>query len=63
MHDELLAHGRMDNFLGLQRKSSEPQKGPVYSDSDIYNVDRGRWIRVAGSRPTGAKVDNRHDDS
>lgn len=36
MHDELLAHGRMDNFLRLEGKSSEPQKGPVYSDSDIY---------------------------
>jgi len=36
MHDELLAHGRMDNFLRLEAKSTEPQKGPVYSDSDIY---------------------------
>ena len=36
MHDELLAHGRMDNFLRLSGKSAEPQKGPVYSDSDIY---------------------------
>jgi hypothetical protein len=36
MHDELLEHGRMDNFLRLEGKSSEPQKGPVYSDSDIY---------------------------
>src|ERR1017187_10425221 len=36
MHDELLEHGRMDNFLRLEGKSSEPQKGPVYSDSAIY---------------------------
>jgi uncharacterized protein len=36
MHDELLAHGRMDNFLRLKGESTEPQKGPVYSDSDIY---------------------------
>jgi DUF1680 family protein len=36
MRDELLAHGRMDNFLRLNGRSSEPQKGPVYSDSDIY---------------------------
>jgi len=28
MHDELLEHGRMDNFLRLEGKSKEPQKGP-----------------------------------
>ncbi|GGG74716.1 glycoside hydrolase family 127 protein [Edaphobacter dinghuensis] len=43
MHDELLAHGRMDNFLRLQGKSTEPQKGPVYSDSDIY-----KWTEAVG---------------
>jgi DUF1680 family protein len=43
MHDELLAHGRMDNFLRLNGRSSEPQKGPVYSDSDIY-----KWLEAAG---------------
>lgn len=42
MHRELLAHGRMDNFLRLEGKSSEPQKGPVYSDSDIY-----KWTEAA----------------
>jgi DUF1680 family protein len=43
MHDELLAHGRMDNFLRLKGRSSEPQKGPVYSDSDIY-----KWLEAVG---------------
>jgi uncharacterized protein len=43
MHDELLAHGRMDNFLRLEGRSSEPQKGPVYSDSDIY-----KWLEAVG---------------
>jgi len=43
MHDELLEHGRMDNFLRLDGKSSEPQKGPVYSDSDIY-----KWTEAVG---------------
>ncbi len=43
MHDELLAHGRMDNFLRLEGKSSAPQKGPVYSDSDIY-----KWLEAVG---------------
>ena len=42
MHRELLAHGRMDNFLRLEGKSSEPQKGPVFADSDIY-----KWTEAA----------------
>lgn len=36
MRDQLLSHGRMDNFLRLTGKSQAPQKGPVFSDSDIY---------------------------
>jgi DUF1680 family protein len=43
MHDELVAHGRMDNFLRLAGKSSAPQTGPVYSDSDIY-----KWTEAVG---------------
>jgi DUF1680 family protein len=43
MQDELLAHGRMDNFLRLEGKSSAPQIGPVYSDSDIY-----KWAEAVG---------------
>jgi len=43
MREELLEHGRMDNFLRLKGKSSEPQKGPVYSDSDIY-----KWTEAVG---------------
>ncbi len=43
MHDQLIAHGRMDNFLRLDGKSSAPQIGPVYSDSDIY-----KWTEAAG---------------
>ena len=43
MRDELLAHGRMDNFLRLEGKSSTPQRGPLYSDSDIY-----KWIEAVG---------------
>ena len=39
MHQELLDHGRMDNFLRLAGQSKEPQKGPVYSDSDMY-----KWL-------------------
>jgi len=36
MRVELEDHGRMDNFRRLVGKSSGPQKGPYYSDSDIY---------------------------
>lgn len=43
MRDELLAHGRMDNFLRLTGASTAPQKGPVYSDSDIY-----KWMESVG---------------
>ncbi len=43
MHDELVAHGRMDNFLRLTGKSNAPQIGPYYSDSDIY-----KWTEAVG---------------
>jgi uncharacterized protein len=43
MHDELIAHGRMDNFLRLEGKSSAQQIGPVFSDSDIY-----KWTEAVG---------------
>ena len=33
----------MDNFLRLEGKSDAPQRGPVYSDSDIY-----KWIEAVG---------------
>ncbi len=41
MHDELLQHGRLTNFLRLEGKSNVPQTGPVYSDSDIY-----KWMEA-----------------
>lgn len=43
MHDELSEHGRMDNFLRLQGKSNSAQRGPVFSDSDIY-----KWTEAVG---------------
>src|ERR1700722_16232434 len=43
MRQELLDHGRMDNFLRLEGKSQQPQRGPVYSDSDIY-----KWVESVG---------------
>ena len=42
MREELVTHGRMTNFVRLEGKSKEPQKGPVYSDSDIY-----KWTEAA----------------
>src|SRR6201996_1065744 len=43
MRQELLDHGRMDNFLRLAGQSQAPQRGPVYSDSDIY-----KWVESVG---------------
>jgi DUF1680 family protein len=43
MYEQLVAHGRMDNFLRLAGQSSAPQKGPVYSDSDMY-----KWTEAVG---------------
>ena len=43
MRQELLDHGRMDNFLRLSGQSQAPQRGPVYSDSDIY-----KWVESVG---------------
>jgi uncharacterized protein len=43
MHDELEAHGRMDNFRRVVGKSNAEQRGPVFSDSDVY-----KWTEAAG---------------
>ncbi|HKT24860.1 MAG TPA: glycoside hydrolase family 127 protein [Terriglobales bacterium] len=43
MHDLLEANGRMNNFRRLEGKSSAPQTGPVYSDSDVY-----KWTEAVG---------------
>jgi uncharacterized protein len=43
MREQLEQHGRMDNYRRLVGKSKEPQKGPYYSDSDIY-----KWMEAAG---------------
>jgi uncharacterized protein len=52
MHDELINHGRMDNYLRLEGKSEAPQKGPVYSDSDIYKwVEAVGFVLQSGDRP------------
>src|SRR5260370_27718610 len=39
----LEVNGRMDNFRRLTGRSTAAQRGPVYSDSDIY-----KWIEAAG---------------
>ncbi|PYU80257.1 MAG: glycoside hydrolase family 127 protein [Acidobacteria bacterium] len=39
----LEANGRMDNFRRLIGKSPAAQRGPVYSDSDVY-----KWMEAAG---------------
>src|SRR3954451_19066494 len=52
MRQELEEHGRMDNFRRLVGKSSEPQKGPYFSDSDIYKwIDAVGWALQSDSLP------------
>jgi DUF1680 family protein len=43
MHDLLEANGRMTNFRRLADKSKGTQRGPVFSDSDIY-----KWTEAVG---------------
>lgn len=43
MEKLLEANGRMDNFRRLTGKSTASQRGPVYSDSDVY-----KWTEAAG---------------
>src|SRR5579859_1444218 len=43
MEKLLEANGRMNNFRRLTGKSTEPQHGPVYSDSDVY-----KWTEAVG---------------
>ena len=43
MHALLEANGRMNNFRRLTGKSNDPQRGPVYSDSDVY-----KWTEAVG---------------
>jgi uncharacterized protein len=43
MEKLLEANGRMNNFLRLVGKSDAAQRGPVYSDSDVY-----KWTEAVG---------------
>lgn len=43
MRELLEENGRMDNFRRLSGRSSAPQRGPVYSDSDVY-----KWLEAVG---------------
>ena len=58
MRDQLLEHGRMDNFRRLVGKSSEPQKGPVYSDSDIY-----KWMEAVGFALQSGDLPTLHNET
>ena len=52
MEKLLEANGRMDNFLRLVGKSSAPQRGPVYSDSDVYKwTEAAAFALQSGDRP------------
>jgi uncharacterized protein len=52
MRAELEEHGRMDNFRRFAGKSTAPQKGPYYSDSDIYKwAEAVGWVLQSGDQP------------
>ena len=52
MHDLLEANGRMNNFRRLVGKSSAPQIGPVFSDSDVYKwTEAVGFVLQSGDRP------------
>ena len=61
MHDLLEANGRMDNFRRVVGKSQAAQKGPVFSDSDVYKwTEAVGFVLQSGDRPelraTTAKI-------
>jgi DUF1680 family protein len=52
MREQLEQHGRMDNFRRLVGKSTAPQKGPYFADSDIYKwTESVGWALQSGDRP------------
>lgn len=52
MHDLLEANGRLDNFRRLVGKIEKPQKGPVFSDSDVYKwTEAVGFVLQSGDRP------------
>jgi DUF1680 family protein len=52
MREQLEQHGRMDNFRRLIGKSSAPQRGPYFADSDIYKwTEAVGWALQSGDRP------------
>ncbi|MGA8100708.1 MAG: beta-L-arabinofuranosidase domain-containing protein [Candidatus Acidiferrales bacterium] len=52
MEKLLLVNGRLDNFLRLEGKSTAAQRGPVYSDSDIYKwAEAVAFALQSGERP------------
>ncbi len=52
MHDLLEANGRMNNFRRLVGKSTAPQIGPVFSDSDVYKwTEAVGFVLQSGDRP------------
>ena len=52
MEKLLEANGRMDNFRRLSGKTDAPQRGPVYSDSDVYKwTEAAAFVLQSGDYP------------
>lgn len=57
MREELVEHGRMTNFERLQGRSKEPQKGPLFSDSDMYKwTEAVAYVLQSQKEPALKKV-------
>src|SRR6266496_6237840 len=52
MREQLESHGRMDNYRRLVGKSTAPQIGPYFADSDIYKwIDGVGWALQSAAMP------------
>ncbi|MGH9663426.1 MAG: glycoside hydrolase family 127 protein, partial [Bryobacteraceae bacterium] len=52
MLELLEQNGRVNNFLRLEGKSNAPQRGPVYTDSDIYKwMEAVAFVLQSGDNP------------
>src|SRR3974390_2149582 len=54
----LESNGRMNNFRRLTNKSDAPQRGPVYSDSDVYKWLEARELTLSNPAHPGLPPHN-----
>lgn len=58
MQAQMEHHGRMDNFRRLVGQSKAPQRGPLYSDSDVYKwMEAVAWAQQSDPQYLRAEMD------